>query len=311
MSLLAVTAMSFPEFSPALIEIDLGFAGLGKFPLRWYALAYIVGLLVTWRYCLVLIERASLWGGTPPATRENLDDLLFYATIGTILGGRIGYILFYQLPYNWEYTMQNPLSLLRIWEGGMSFHGGAIGVTAAIVLLARQRGLKLLSIGDMVASIIGFALLIGRGANFINAELFGRHTNSSWGMIFPEGNAGGTPPAYDWNTGNWVYTGNEMPRYPSQLYEAFLEGFLPLVILSVLVWRFKALTRPGLVAGLFLILYGFGRSVAERFREPDSFVSGLPLDLTMGQILSAPMWIAGAWLIWQALKKTAVSSKAA
>lgn len=308
MSLLATAAMSFPEFSPALFEIDLGFLGWGKFPIRWYALAYIVGLLVAWRYCLILTQRKTLWGGNSPASRDDLDDLLFYATIGTILGGRIGYILFYQLPYNWEYTMSNPLSLLRIWEGGMSFHGGAIGVIAAIVLIARQRDLKLFSIGDMVASVIGFALLIGRGANFINAELFGRHTDSKWGMVFPEGNTGGTPPAYNWSTGEWVYSGNEMPRFPSQLYEAFLEGFLPLLILSILVWRFKALTRPGLTAGLFLILYGIGRSVAERFREPDSFVSGLPLDLTMGQILSAPMWMAGAWLIWQALKKPAVTS---
>ncbi len=307
MSLLAVTAMSFPEFSPALFEIDLGFLGWGKFPIRWYALAYIGGLLIGWRYILMLANRPKLWGGTSPATRDDVDDLLFYATLGTILGGRIGYILFYQLPYSWDYTMANPLSLLKIWEGGMSFHGGALGVAVAIVLIARRRGLKLLSIGDMVASIIGFGLMVGRGANFINAELFGRHTDSKWGMIFPEGNAGGTPPAYDWAGDNWVYSGAETARYPSQLFESVLEGAIPLAVISIIVWRFKALTRPGLVTGLFLILYGVGRSIAENFREPDSFVAGLPFDLSMGQILSAPMWMAGAWLIWTALKKPSVS----
>ncbi len=146
MSLIAIAAqqaaMSFPEISPALFEINLGFMGWGKFPIRWYALAYIGGLLIGWRYALALAKRASLWGGTSPATKDDVDDLLFYATIGTILGGRIGYILFYQLPYSWDYTMANPLSLLRIWEGGMSFHGGAIGVAVAILMIARQRGLK-------------------------------------------------------------------------------------------------------------------------------------------------------------------------
>ncbi|MBR9835617.1 MAG: prolipoprotein diacylglyceryl transferase [Alphaproteobacteria bacterium] len=310
MSLLAVATMSFPEFSPALFEIDLGFLGFGKFPIRWYALAYIVGLLVGWRYALALAKRPALWGGVSPADKDDIDDLLFYATLGVILGGRIGYILFYQLPFNWAYTMDHPLSLLKIWEGGMSFHGGALGVTIAILLVARQRKLNLLSIGDIAASVIGIGLFIGRCANFINAELYGRHTDSSWGMVFPEGNAGGTPPAYDWAAGHWVYNGQEMPRYPSQLYEAFLEGLLPLAIISVLVWRFRALTRPGLMTGLFLILYGVGRSIAENFREPDSFVAGLPLDLTMGQLLSAPMWLAGAWLIWNALKKPAATAQA-
>lgn len=310
MSLLAVATMSFPEFSPALFEIDLGFLGFGKFPIRWYALAYIVGLLVGWRYALALAKRPALWGGVSPADKDDVDDLLFYATLGVILGGRIGYILFYQLPFNWAYTMDHPLSLLKIWEGGMSFHGGALGVTIAILLVARQRKLNLLSIGDIAASVIGIGLFIGRCANFINAELYGRHTDSSWGMVFPEGNAGGTPPAYDWAAGHWVYNGQEMPRYPSQLYEAFLEGLLPLAIISVLVWRFRALTRPGLMTGLFLILYGVGRSIAENFREPDSFVAGLPLDLTMGQLLSAPMWLAGAWLIWNALKKPAATAQA-
>ena len=127
MSLLAISAMSFPEMSPAILQIDLGFLGLGKFPIRWYALAYILGLLIGWRYALALAQRPNLWGGVSPADKDDIDDLLFYATLGVIFGGRIGYILFYQLPYQWDQTMSDPASLLRIWEGGMSFHGGLIG----------------------------------------------------------------------------------------------------------------------------------------------------------------------------------------
>ncbi len=310
MNLLAVAAMSFPEFSPALVEIDLGFLGLGKFPIRWYALGYIAGLLVGWRYALALARRPALWGGTSPATKDDVDDLLFYATLGVILGGRIGYILFYQLPYQWDRTMEDPVSLLRIWEGGMSFHGGLIGVCLAVWLVARQRNVPLLKIGDIAGVVSGFGIFFVRVANFLNAELYGRHTDSSWGMTFPEGNAGGTPPAYDWATGEWVYTGFEKARYPSQLYEAVLEGAIPALILSILMWRFKALQRPGLVAGLFLIMYGFGRTIAEQFREPDAFVQGLPEWVTMGQILSAPMWIGGAYLVWRALKNPRVTAAA-
>ncbi|MEM6534322.1 MAG: prolipoprotein diacylglyceryl transferase [Pseudomonadota bacterium] len=303
-------AMSFPEFSPALVEIDLGFLGLGTFPLRWYALGYIAGLLVAWRYALVLVNRPPLWGAPSPANKDDIDDLLFYATLGVILGGRFGYILFYQLPYQWDRTMADPASLLRIWEGGMSFHGGLIGVCLAVWLVARQRNVPLLKIGDIAGVVSGFGIFFVRVANFLNAELFGRHTDSSWGMVFPEGYAGGTPAAYDWDAGQWVYTGLEMPRYPSQLYEAVLEGAIPALILSILVWRFKALTRPGLVAGLFLIMYGIGRTIAEQFREPDAFVAGLPDWLTMGQILSAPMWIGGAYLVWRALKQPPVAATA-
>jgi len=317
MSLLAFTAqqaaMSFPEMSPALFQIDLGFLGLGKFPIRWYALAYIGALLLGWRYALALANRPMLWGGTSPATRDDIDDLLFYATLGVILGGRIGYILFYQLPFQWDQTMTDPMSLLRIWEGGMSFHGGLLGVAIALWLVARQRNVPLLSIGDIAGVVAPIGLFLGRTANFINAELFGRPTpdGSSLGMIFPQGYVpGSTPSAYNWSTGEWLYRGDEVARYPSQLYEAVLEGLIPAIVLSVLVWRFNALRRPGLIAGLFLLFYAFGRTVSEQFREPDSFVSGLPEWLTMGQILSLPMWIGGAWLVWNALKKSSVSSQA-
>ncbi len=317
MSLIAITAqqaaMSFPEMSPALFQIDLGFLGLGKFPIRWYALSYIMALLMGWRLALALVARPSLWGGNSPATRDDIDDLLFYVTLGVILGGRIGYILFYQLPHQWNQTMADPISLLRIWEGGMSFHGGLLGVVIAILWVTRQRKISLLSVGDIAGVVAPLGPLFGRIANFINAELYGRPVpeGSSWGMIFPQGYVpGSTPSAYNWATGEWVYRGDEVARYPSQLYEAALEGLLPAIVLPILVWRFKALQRPGLIAGLFLLFYAFGRTVSEQFREPDSFVEGLPAWITMGQILSIPMWIGGAFLVWNALKKPSVTAQA-
>lgn len=305
----ANAAMAFPEFSPALIQIDLGFLGLGKFPIRWYALAYIAGLIIAWRYALAMIKRPMLWGGASPTDRDGIDDLLFYCTLGVILGGRIGYILFYQLPNNWDATMEDPLSLLKIWQGGMSFHGGMIGVALAVAWVARQRKISLMSIADIGGATAGFGIFFGRIANFIGAELYGRHTpeGSSWGMIFPEGFVrGSTPSAYDWSAGAWVYTGAEMARYPSQLYQAVLEGLIPVLVTSILIWRFKALRRPGMIAGLFLLLYGVGRTIAEQFREPDSFVTWLPEPLTMGMILSIPMWLGGAYLVWNALRKPAI-----
>lgn len=303
---LAATAMSFPEWSPALIVIDLGFLGLGSFPLRWYALGYIAGLIVAWRYAVALIDRPAMWGGSAPASREAIDDLLFYATLGVILGGRIGYILFYQLPHQWGDTMEDPMSLLRIWEGGMSFHGGMIGVALAVWFVTRQHKLNLMSIADIGGVTAGFGIFFVRIANFINAELYGRPTDSSWGMIFPRGSAPGTPSAYNWETREWEYSGSEVPRYPSQLYESVLEGLIPVIVTSVLVWRFNSLRRPGLIAGLFLLMYGVGRTIAEQFREPDEFVEGLPEWITMGQLLSIPMWAAGVYLVWRALQKPAI-----
>jgi len=171
---------------------------------------------------------------------------------------------------------------------------------------AAKRGVQLLSVGDIagVTAPIGIGLV--RIANFVNAELYGRPTDASVGMVFPEGYVpGSTPPSYDWEAEKWIYAGNEVARHPSQLYESVLEGWIPLIVLSVLIWKFGALKRPGLVAGLFLIMYGVGRSVAENFRMPDAFVHGLPEWLTMGMLLSTPMWIGGGWLIWNALKKSA------
>ncbi|MDG1825910.1 MAG: prolipoprotein diacylglyceryl transferase [Henriciella sp.] len=316
MSLLAIAAegaMTFPGWSPALFEIDLGFMGLGKFPVRWYALGYIAGLMVAWRYALSLIKRPALWGGTSPTDKDGIDDLLFYATLGVILGGRLGYLFFYDIPNNFDQIAADPMRLLRIWEGGMSFHGGMIGVALAVAWVARQRGVKLMSISDIGGVTAGFGIFFVRIANFVNAELYGRPVSEggSGGMIFPQGYVpGSTPSAYDWANGEWVYSGAEVARYPSQIYEAVLEGLIPVIVASVLVWYFKSLRRPGLIAGLFLLMYGFGRTIAEQFREPDAFVTWLPDWITMGQILSIPMWIGGAFLVWNALRKPAITPAA-
>lgn len=307
MHALYTAALSFPEFDPALVEI-------GSFPIRWYALAYIAGLIIGWRYAVMLVKRERLWGGQSPATPDDIDDILFYVTLGVILGGRIGYILFYQLPFQFETVQRDPLGLLRIWEGGMSFHGGLLGVAIAIVIAARMRGVKLLPLADIAGVVAPIGIFFGRCANFINAELYGRHTDGPFGMVFPEAYTGGTPSAYDWQANEWIYCRDlnpayrlcepEMPRHPSQLYEAFLEGLLPLIVISILVWKFGLLKRRGLSAGMFLLFYAAGRTISEQFREPDSFTIGvLPDWLTMGQLLSLPMWIGGAFLVWHGLSK--------
>lgn len=311
MHALYTAALSFPEFSPALVEIDLGFLGLGSFPIRWYALAYIAGLLIGWRYALLLVRKDRLWGGTSPATKDDIDDLLFYATLGVILGGRIGYVLFYQIPFQFESVQRDPWSLLRIWEGGMSFHGGLLGVAIALTICARVRGVKLMSVADIAGVVTTIGLFLGRCANFINAELYGRPTDAPIGMIFPQGNAGGTPSAYDWSANEWVYTGLEVARHPSQLYEATLEGLVPALVISLLVWKFGILKRPGLAAGLFLLFYAAGRTISEQFRMPDTFTVGVMPDwLTMGQLLSLPVWLGGAFLVWNAFRKPPVQASA-
>jgi phosphatidylglycerol:prolipoprotein diacylglycerol transferase len=301
---LGQAVMTFPEWRPALLSLDFGFVGLGEFHLRWYALGYIAGIGGAWWYGSQLLKRASLWKSEPPLSQEGLDDLMFWIIIGIILGGRFGYVLFYMVPYQMDVLAADPLTVLRIWDGGMAFHGGILGVALVLWFFAAKRGVPLLSVGDIagVTAPIGIGLV--RIANFTNAELYGRPTDASIGMVFPEGYVpGSTPPAFNWETNEWVYRGDELARHPSQLYESVLEGWIPLIVLSILIWKFGALKRPGLVAGLFLLMYGAGRSIAENFREPDSFVSGLPEWLTMGMILSVPMWLGGAWLIWNALKR--------
>lgn len=295
----------FPRIDPAaftipLPEMDLGPLQLGPFPIRWYALAYILGLLIGWWYAARLASRPKLWGEAErsPVTRADIDDFAFWAMIGILFGGRLGYVLFYTLPYEPEKLAQDPMFIFKMWEGGMSFHGGLIGAAIAVLYTAYLRKIPVLRLGDVACAAAPIGLFLGRIANFINGELYGRATDVPWAMRFP---------VYDWNSRQWIYTGNEPLVHPSQLYEAALEGVLLFVVIAVAVWKFGALKRPGLVSGIFLIGYALCRSFVEHFREPDSFVEGLPEWLTMGMLLSIPMIAAGAWLIWRSRQAPATA----
>jgi phosphatidylglycerol:prolipoprotein diacylglycerol transferase len=266
----------YPAIDPVLVSV-------GPFAVRWYALAYIVALIVGWRYCNLLARR---WAarGTPVAGAKEIDDFLVWATIGVVLGGRIGYVLF----YNFAYYLRNPAQMLELWHGGMSFHGGAIGVVLAIALFCWQRRLSLLRFADLIACAAPIGLFLGRIANFINGELWGRETNVPWAMIFP--------------------TGGPHPRHPSQLYEATLEGIVLFLILFFLQRSDVARARAGTLTGVFLIGYGAFRIVCEFFREPDVQLGFLWGGATMGQILSVPLILAGLFLVWYARRhETAVA----
>lgn len=274
--------LPYPAIDPAIFTLP-GFDAfgwhLGPFALRWYALAYMAGLLLAWRYIGVLLKNSKLWRGQPaPMAPDSADDFLFWATLGVIFGGRLGYVLFYKPDMLWK----APADILAVWNGGMSFHGGLIGVLLAIVYFARSRNVPIVRLGDLAAAAAPFGLFFGRIANFINGELWGRPTNLPWAMVFPEGGA--------------------LPRHPSQLYEAALEGLVMFVLLRVATHRFLALTRPGLVAGLFLTFYAFSRISLETVRQPDAHLPDFPLGLTMGMLLSLPMLAGGLWLVLQARK---------
>jgi phosphatidylglycerol:prolipoprotein diacylglycerol transferase len=253
--------LPFPAFDPVLISV-------GPFAIRWYALAYIFGILLGWWYARVLIRAERLWGGKPPLTVLEFDDFVLWVTVGIILGGRVGYVLFYNLPY----FMAHPLEMLQLWNGGMSFHGGFAGCVIAVVLFAKTRGIPILSLGDLTCAAGPIGLCLGRIANFINGELWGRPTDVPWAMIFP--------------------TGGPLPRHPSQIYEAALEGVVLFALLAFLV-RAGALKRPGLVIGVFAMGYAVARSFSELFREPDAQLGFLWGGLTMGMLLSIPLFLAG------------------
>jgi phosphatidylglycerol---prolipoprotein diacylglyceryl transferase len=262
-----IFVLPFPAIDPVLIEF-------GPFAIRWYALAYIAGLMFGWWYLRRLATTERLWGEVPRPTIVDVDDLLVWITIGVILGGRIGYVLF----YGGGAYLSDPLEIFKVWQGGMSFHGGLIGAALAMLLFARRRRLNVWSLFDMAAAAVPVGLFLGRVANFINGELWGRPTDVAWAFVFP-------------------HAGPE-PRHPSQLYEAILEGMVLLAVLTALVWAYKALRRPGLVAGVFGIGYGLSRFVVEFFREPDAQVGYLIGDwMTMGMLLSLPMVVAGLALI--------------
>jgi phosphatidylglycerol:prolipoprotein diacylglycerol transferase len=280
----------FPNLSPEIFAIELG--GM-TFALRWYALAYIVGLIVGWRLVVATVSRPSLWAGPAPMTAEQVERLLTWVIIGVILGGRIGFVLFYQPGY----FLENPASILRVWEGGMSFHGGFLGVVVAGILFCRRERIPMLQAADLMALAAPTGLFLGRIANFINAELWGRPTDLPWGVAFPGEAAQFCPDV----TGICA-------RHPSQLYEALLEGLLLGTALFYLAWRKGWLKTPGRLLGLFLAGYAAARFVVEFVRQPDpQFISeGNPLGLafhiggyglTMGQTLSLPMLAVGLWFL--------------
>lgn len=256
-----IAAIAFPDIDPIAIS-------LGPIAIRWYAIAYIAGLLLGWRYARWLTTR-------PPGllSERAMDDFLLWATLGVILGGRIGYILFYQPAY----YLAHPGEVLFIWRGGMSFHGGLVGVVLAIILFARTAKVPVFALGDIIAAAVPIGLFFGRIANFVNAELYGRPTDLPWGVLFP---------------------GEPVPRHPSQIYEAGLEGLVLFLVLFVLIRR-GALERRGFVTGAFLTGYALARALVEFVREPDAHLGFLIGGATMGQLLSLPMLLIGiAILAW-------------
>lgn len=258
------TAIDFTSLGLSPIALDLGFLQL-----RWYSLAYIAGILVGWWYLLRLLQAPGA-----PMARRHADDLVTWATLGIILGGRLAYVLFYD-PARF---LQHPGDIVKLWEGGMSFHGGVIGVSLAIILMARRHKLDWLRIHDYVACVVPIGLGLGRLANFVNGELWGRPTDASWGVIFP-----GAP--------------GDLPRHPSQLYEFALEGVVLFVVLWFLFYKTDARRKPGMLVGTFLLGYGLARFFVEFFREPDVQLGTLSWGLTMGQTLTLPMIAGGIYLI--------------
>ncbi|MCO6418820.1 prolipoprotein diacylglyceryl transferase [Siccirubricoccus sp. KC 17139] len=256
--------LPFPAIDPVLVEV-------GPFAIRWYALAYILGIVLGWWLAKRLVALAPR-----VATAEQVDDAVTWITLGIVLGGRLGYVLFYRP----EHYLANPLEIFAVWTGGMSFHGGALGVILAILLFCRNRGIDTLGFGDRVVSVVPIGLFLGRLANFVNGELWGRVSDVPWAMVFP--------------------TGGPEPRHPSQLYQASMEGVLLFLLLQLLV-RIPAIrARRGFVSGAFLAGYAVARSVGELFRQPDANLGFLIGGATMGQLLSLPMLLVGLWLMLRA-----------
>jgi len=275
-TLLPVSALAFPNIDPVIFSV-------GPLAVHWYGLGYVVGIMFAWWYGKKLLRNHRLWGNNqPPMQPEALDDFVIWAALGVVLGGRIGYVLF----YNFSYYLSNPLAIPAVWDGGMSFHGGILGTTIAMIWFARSRGIKVWSMFDVIAAGVPVGLGVVRVANFINSELWGRVSDVPWAFYFPNG-------------------GPE-PRPSSQLYEAFLEGFVLFFVLLLLVWVGKKLKAPGFIAGTFVLGYGLSRIIVEFFREPDAQLGYLFGGwLTMGMILSLPMVLIGLWAMWRANRAAA------
>ena len=290
--------IQFPDLSPEIFSVSIGSF---EFALRWYALAYIAGIVIAWRLAVMALRRPGLWpGSSAPMKPEQAEDLITWIILGVILGGRLGFALFYQPAY----YLQNPGQILRIWEGGMAFHGGLLGVILASWLYAARHSIPKLQMADLVAHTAAPGLLLGRLANFVNAELWGRQTDLPWGVAFPGRAAQDCGQAL----------GEICARHPSQLYEAAMEGLILGAAVLWLAYRRRAFLKPGLVMGVFIGGYGLARFIVEFFRQPDAQFAtpGNPLGLafhidgyglTMGQALSLPMILIGLFFVSSALKR--------
>ena len=282
-----VFAIPFPMIDPVAVQ-------LGPLAIKWYGLAYVVGLLGGWWYARKLVSADGLWGGRARPQAIELDDMLLFVAFGVVLGGRIGFVLFYDLAR----YLERPQDIFAIWQGGMSFHGGLIGATLGLWLFAKRRGYPALSVFDLAAAVVPIGLLLGRIANFINGELWGRPApDFPYAMVFPNG--------------------GPLPRHPSQLYEAFGEGLLLFILVNLLV-RAGGFKRPGFVAGVFGMGYAVARIVCEFFREPDpqlGFLFGTSVDalsggITMGMLLSLPVFFAGLWLVLRSRREAPGEARA-
>ena len=264
-----LAALPFPDIDPVIFQI-------GPLAIRWYALAYIAGLMLGWKYIVRLVRRD---GDSAAMSEVQVDDFLVWATIGVVLGGRLGYVLFYRPGF----YLDNPAEIIAIWQGGMSFHGGLLGVTAAMILYSRKYNLSLLGVTDLISMAAPVGLFFGRLANFINGELWGRATDVAWAVSFPHG--------------------GPLPRHPSQIYEALLEGALLFLVLWYLRNKTDKAAQPGFLTGVFISGYGLARFVVEYYREPDAHLGFLFAGATMGQLLSVPLILLGCWLALRASAK--------
>ena len=263
-----LSLMAFPDIDPVIFAV-------GPVQVRWYGLAYVIGIMLGWRYARKLVENQKLWPADGPRmTALDIDDFLLWATVGIVAGGRIGYILF----YDFAAVSADPWRALEIWNGGMSFHGGLLGTLIAMMLFARSRNIPVFNLFDIVCAVVPVGLFFGRLANFINSELWGKLTDVPWAFVFP--------------------TGGPFPRHPTQLYEAALEGVLLLSVLAWLIYRRQALKHRGLISGSFVAGYALSRICVEFFREPDAQIGYLAGGwLTMGMVLSLPMLAVGLWVL--------------
>ena len=266
--MLTFAVLTFPDIDPVVFSI-------GPLAVRWYALAYVAGLLFGIWYMKRLVSNPQLWpGAAPSATPQQIDDMFLWAVLGVVLGGRLGYLLF----YGWVQMSHDPLYVFRVWEGGMSFHGGFFGVIIASYIYGRRNGIGLDRLLDLGAAATPVGLGLGRLANFINGELYGRVTDVPWAFVFPTDLTG-------------------LPRHPSQLYEFAMEGVVLFAVINFAVYRYKILAKPGRAAGLYALIYGLSRIVVEFVREPDAQLGYFGGFLTMGMILSVPLLAIGVWLL--------------